>query len=241
MTTIHPTLKPLIQELKVTPIKYYLASTEFSRLCNEKNFERTWDKFYKEAERSRNFVSVGFNHEAFDSENALISLLDAAFSEENRKSFDWIVCFILIGFVKWSKEEVELSNIFRDLKHLNVNENFRVELKQVYDSQKIIYQKKGKSQIEKRPIIQEAKQLSFEEKKKNWIKYIAKAEVQKVVDELIDFGIENDLDQFLILSNRWHSMQSDFHKGIMKRDDFELENNKIVHSLLNFVKNIEHD
>ncbi len=237
MTTIHPTLKPLIQELKATRIKYYLASTEFDRLCNEKKIEEVWDSFIKEAEESSKSFILGFDHKAFDSENALISLLHHAFLKEDRKFFDWVICFVLIGFLKWSKEEVGLSNIFRDLKHLNVNEGYRVELKQGYDIHKAIHQKAEEIEIKKKPIIIKEKLLSFENKRKIWKKAIAKAEIENVVNEIIESGIDNE-DDFIALSGRWNSLQNKYHKGVMKEEDVTIENNKIIHALLSLIKNL---
>ena len=80
--------------------------------------------------------------------------------------------------------------------------------------------------------------ISFVEKKKNWHKLIAKSEIEKVVDEIIDFGVENEND-IIALSSRWHSLKIKYHQGVTKADDFNIENNKIVHALLDFIKNLK--
>ena len=236
---INPTLKPLIQELKDTQIKYYLVSTAFYRFCNENRLEEVWDQYYKIAKDSRNYFPMGTDYKPFDSEEALVILLNERFNLGDRKSFDWVLCLVLTSFINWSNKPINLDNIFKDLKQLNVDENYRVELKRAYDVHKFLYEKTESIKVPLKSAERETKLISFNEKKKLWIKYIAKSEIQKVVDELIDFGIEKGFDEFLILSNRWYSIQNDFHKGVIKREDFDLENNRIVQSLLNFVRNIE--
>jgi hypothetical protein len=151
------------------------------------------------------------------------------------------IYYILIDFLGWSSDFLNFDNVILDIRALGFPTNMIPTIESHYQVHK---SKFSSNQINnsKKEAIEEPKNVVIQasnNKKQFWIKAIAKADIHKVVDELIDFGIENDLDQFLILSNRWHSMQNDFHKGIMKRDDFELENNKIVQALLNFVKNIE--
>jgi Effector-associated domain 11 len=76
-------------------------------------------------------------------------------------------------------------------------------------------------------------------KKNSWLKLIAEAKIKELVDELVEFGIEKHEDDLLLISNRWYTLQNDVQNGVIKRDDYDLENNKITKSLISFVRELK--
>ncbi len=239
-TEISPTLKPLIHELKGLSVGYYLASADFERACNRYKIEAAWDSVLKRVENNRKYVLLGDDHKPFDSQDALIIFLNSLFKDNNRDIFDKLIYIVLYGFISWSKkEEINLTNILKDLSELQMNKDLLSKLENYYSKYKSQFKitRKSNIELEKVEILEAAPK--FEEKKKNWLKFISKAQIEKVVDELIDLGVEDSSNMLVGLSSRWHTLQNDYHKGVLKREEYEIENNKIVHALSNFVKNLE--
>jgi Effector-associated domain 11 len=81
--------------------------------------------------------------------------------------------------------------------------------------------------------------ITIRQEKKIWLKLVAEDKIKELVDELIEFGIEKGEDDLLLISNRWYALQKDVQNGIIKRDDYDLENNKITKSLISFVRELK--
>ena len=236
---IHPKLKPLVHDLKESGIRYFLASADFERDCIESGVANSWDSFYQQAVENRGFIATNFDHKAYDSENALIYLLEWAISlDDEQHQLNNYLSLILTCFIKWSPKELFFDDIFKDLKLLNINKNLISDIERSYAKHKLNVKKKLLKKQKNSLKADTQKNISFVEKKKNWHKLVSKSEIEKVVNEIIDFGVENEND-IIALSSRWHSLKIKYHQGVTKEDDFNIENNKIVHALLDFIKNLK--
>ena len=138
-----------------------------------------------------------------------------------------------IAFLDKIKNEIRYINIhleqYEDAKKLIFIEKTLTEISDYIDT------KFGKSYeyLQNKPI------LKIKQEKKLWLKLVAEAKIKELVDELVEFGIENEENDFILISNRWYALQRDFQNGIIKRDDYDLENNKVTKSLINFVRDLK--
>ena len=167
---VSPTLKPLFHELGEISVRYYLASADFERACNTHKCEAIWDEALQYVENKRNYISIGYDHKPFDSEKALIFLLNAYFKQNKRQDFDWLISFVLGGFMSWSKKQINLDNILKDLNQLQINIEYSSTLKQLYSSHKSQFLKNERVAA---PIFESVEtNISFQQKKKFWMKLI---------------------------------------------------------------------
>lgn len=206
---------------------------------NTRNFERL-----TLAHSMVNRLTTNLNDEP-NAENyaAFLNNLQKGYSEPNHK----FIFLFLIDFINAAKFKIEFEDILEDTKILREKDNERILLLSAYEQHKLKFDNKEISRFNE--IQMQQKDISIEKfiektlteietKKKNWIKSIAKAEIEKVVDEIIEYGVENE-NNIIALSSRWHSLKSKYNKGVMKEDEFNIENNKIVHALLDFIKNLK--
>jgi hypothetical protein len=156
---------------------------------------------------------------------------------------------MLIGFLENSSELLDFKDIIVDIKVANFpQKDIDRVVNSYYNEHKPRFINENINNVNDQNITK-TKQLesnflniiSIKDssiQKKNWIKDISKAEIEKVVDEIIEYGVDNNHD-IIALSSRWHSLKDKYNKGVMKEDDFGIENNKIVHALLDFIKNMK--
>ena len=232
---IDPYLSPIYKESIDLGILEYLKSRNFERISVQ----------YGIMSGARAKLIAESNQENYAD---FLNSLQTGYTPPQHR---FIVLF-LADFINWLNYKVDLDNIIQDVKNLRVEIEARQKFRIAYEK----YQKESvdfEIQRTERPIFP-TKKLSLETEKKGevkeklfdgfgdlkikWKKTIADGNIKVVVDEIIDYGVEDDND-IIALSSRWHSLKTKYHQGVTKEDDFIIENNKIVHALLNFIKNLK--
>jgi Effector-associated domain 11 len=72
--------------------------------------------------------------------------------------------------------------------------------------------------------------------KKQLITLIAESKIDELFTELSNLGLFMDNIEILLLSSRWNNIRQDLSKGILERDKYDLEANKIIKTLAEFIK-----
>jgi Effector-associated domain 11 len=220
-------------DLMELEISFYIESTHFSRLCITHEFLDIWEIYFDEAlsYEKDDFIPISVTN------NNALYLFFKDYIKKDFDKFQFYVMIILVDFIENSNSEINLNNVIKDLKLLKFNP-IQLEFIEIT----YLNHRKEKSLINKENLSKKDEvklpNPSFGTKKKDWKKSISKSDIQKVVDDIIEFGVDNEND-IIALSSRWNSLQNKYHKGIMKDDDFGIENNKIVHALLDFIKNMK--
>ncbi len=75
--------------------------------------------------------------------------------------------------------------------------------------------------------------------KKQLLKLIAESKIDELFKSLTESEILMDHDNIIMLSSRWNKISRDVNKGILDRDKYDLEFNKIIKSLVEFVKSLD--
>ena len=75
--------------------------------------------------------------------------------------------------------------------------------------------------------------------KKQLLKLIAESKIDELFKSLTESEILMDHDNIIMLSSRWNKISQDSNKGILDRDTYDLESNKIIKSLVEFVKSLD--
>jgi len=123
-----PKIKPLIEDIKSIHIGYYLKSNDFNRYVIELGIDELWNSAFKKAKSLRTYFSLGFDHDVFDSQDALILLLNDFF-QKDFNFFSELLTKVLVGFIQHSEEFVKIDNIIKDLQLINFPETQIEEIK----------------------------------------------------------------------------------------------------------------
>lgn len=119
-----PQVEPLVQNLKKLNVGDYLKSREFKRYCLQASLADYWRDTYDYVKRNRRVVSVGMDHEKYDSIDALILMLNDLFENHRSKLFIFLPDFIN-NFYFWQDKRFDLELIIEDLELLGCpNEAF---------------------------------------------------------------------------------------------------------------------
>lgn len=86
-------------------------------------------------------------------------------------------------------------------------------------------------------INQDKKEVKLE--KQNLLRLVGEAKIDIVVKLLLEYGVNGINADILLLTSRWHIVQRDFKNGILERDNYDLENNKIIQTLISFIKDLD--
>lgn len=245
MQQVDSKIKPLISDLKETNIDSYLASSNFERLTVRHGFDSLWDYAFREAERNRRVVWLGKDHKKWDSEGALILLLDRAF-KENKETFEQLVHVIFSGYINWIENEVDLEDIFSDLEILSFPEDWLNEMIDKHRSKskeiRIREAKKLKEQDE-----ESQNKIDFlailETKRIEWIDKISMAKTEEAISDLKNFALEikNDdlIGEIVNQSQRWFGLQRKVRENILDSDKEQIECNKINKALLEIINTLK--
>lgn len=260
MNDVHYKLKTLVNELKDLGIESFLISNEYTRICNEGGFGEVWNKTQYNIEFPLKFSGRYINkydvcYEAF------CQILNKFYLALIIDSFETYLSITLIGFLSYRNLGNRFEKVIQDLDFLKISIENKETIYQSYyqnvlrtvenERQRKKEEAKRQEEIERKRLLRNEKKnsslnvkapqieiSSFDNKKKNWKLLISKAEIQKVADEIIEYGVENE-DDIIALSSRWNSLQIKYHKGVMKDDDFSIENNKIVQALIDLIKKLK--
>lgn len=110
-------IEPLIEDIKALQIGDYLKSTEFKRYLVQENFDESWRNAYNQAKDERRYITSFLDHDYFDSISALVIILNFLFIN-NKQHFYHFVHDLLWGYIQWSKQDINIQIIVKDLELL---------------------------------------------------------------------------------------------------------------------------
>ncbi|CAM1343201.1 HEPN domain-containing protein [Tenacibaculum amylolyticum] len=113
-----PKLEPLSDNLKDLDIGEFLKSREFKRYCIKAGLDGYWRDLYNHVKNNRTYLSLGMDHEKYDSIDALNLLLNNLYQDYNNQFYNFIKDF-LYAFSNWTNETLNLRKIVEDLELLN--------------------------------------------------------------------------------------------------------------------------
>lgn len=113
-----PKLEPLSDNLKNLDVGEFLKSRDFKRYCIKAGLDDYWRSVYNHVKENRRYLSVGMDHEKYDSIDALILLMNDLYENYRNQFFPFIRDFIH-NFSEWNKESFDTSEIEEDLELLN--------------------------------------------------------------------------------------------------------------------------
>ncbi len=245
MQQVDSKIKPLISDLKKTNIDYYLASSNFERLTVRHGFDSLWDNAFREAERNRSVVWLGEDHKAWDSEEALILLLDRSFRAK-RETFDQIVFIIFSGYIDWVENSIEMDDIFSDLEILDFPNDWFNEMKEKYEAKREKIRVREAKKLKAEEKINERK-IDFlailETKRVEWIDKISMAKTEEAITDLKNFALEtkNDdlIEEIVNQSQRWFRLQRKIRDNVLDSDKEQIESNKVNKALLEIINTLK--
>jgi len=107
-------IQPLIEDLGHIIPGTFLKSTTYKRWLVEHELDEIWSQLYSKAKSSRNYIAVGYDHEAGDSRTALRYLIEIIFEQQ----YDYLPRFLfeLLSFYASEKSEnVDVKDVKKDL------------------------------------------------------------------------------------------------------------------------------
>lgn len=113
-----PKLEPLVDNLKEFNIGEFLKSRDFKRYCIKAGLDDYWRDTYNHVKKTRNFVSLGMDHEKYDSEDTLNLVMNDLYENYHNQFFNFIRDF-LYTFSQWNKTPISTSELIEDLELLN--------------------------------------------------------------------------------------------------------------------------
>ena len=113
-----PKLEPLSDNLKNLDVGQFLKSRDFKRYCIKAGLDDYWRGVYNHVKENRRYLSVGMDHEKYDSIDALNLLMNDLYENYHNQFFQFIRDFIY-NFSSWNKEPFETTELEEDLELLN--------------------------------------------------------------------------------------------------------------------------
>ena len=113
-TAVNTKIQPLIEDVGRIVPGVFLKSTEYKRWLVERDLDNVWAQIFSQVESNRNFIAMGFDHEAADSKDAFNYLLNIIF--EQRK--DRLPAFLVDILSFYSYQEtayIDVTDIKKDL------------------------------------------------------------------------------------------------------------------------------
>jgi len=257
MIEVNPKLKPLIQDIEKRYPSRYLLSSNFGRLCIKLGIEENWDKILKLARDERTWV--GSDSDSYDSKNALKLYLNYLYSKKP-ELFNEFVFHFLSGLIESYEYKTNFSEIIEDLKLINFPDEMLSKIITLLDEKTRAYDianKSAQQKFEKQKRIRKATKEKVQKvgvpeigklddaktRKNFWIRLIAKAEIEKAIEAILEFaegkGNEDFLKEVVHQSSRWNRLQKIIHQGTMKQDEIDIEARKINAALIDLVSKIK--
>lgn len=154
------------------------------------------------------------------------------------------------SYLEWETKKVDLSEILKDFgvlryDYTSLSSKYKAHklshsLKEAAKSSLTLQKEKNSNikKVNRNLVTKTPKRINDINFKSELKKKIAKGQISQVVDEIIEYGVENEND-IIALASRWSSLQKKYHQGIMANNESTIENNSIVHALLNFIKDMK--
>ena len=126
--------------------------------------------------------------------------------------------------------------------------NYQLENKKlinrIYELEKIVANEKGlKEQLKISNTFSNSPNQEFQLLKRDWINKLAKAKIEDVVSNIIEFAnqykIKDLLTNIIHISSRWTNLKNNKNIGILSQENIELETNKIHKSIIDLLFNFD--
>ncbi|MEZ5040301.1 MAG: hypothetical protein R2828_10425 [Saprospiraceae bacterium] len=236
----------MISDIDNLEIGNFLASSEYERIAIRQGFGDAWQKASRMAQSNRMVFMVGHDHKPGDSKDAFILLMDS-FYRTDQDLFDKFVYSSLKGFVNWNYNEIELDNIFEDLKLLEFPGDWLTDLYSIYleKVRLILNNKKLDAQLNPEDVDEEfliKENELLKAQKRSWIQQLSKAEIEKVIDQILEYATKTDdsalLEKIINQSSRFHRIKNKVRDGTINFDTETLEVNKVNKALIALIEGI---
>lgn len=113
-----PKLEPLVNDLKNLRMGDFLKSNSYKRYCIKAGLEESWRNAFNYAKQNRGYFAAGFDHDYFDSLDALVLLLNHL-HKNSQNNFFFFIYDLLVAYTEWNKEDLQVNEIAEDLELLN--------------------------------------------------------------------------------------------------------------------------
>lgn len=118
MTEPIPTLEPLVSDLKNLRIGDFLQSNDYKRFLIKIEFDISWRDTFHYVKANRGYFAIDLDHNYFDSIDTMVFVLNKLYTD-SRDNFYIYIYGLLFTYTDWSKEDLQVSNILKDLELLN--------------------------------------------------------------------------------------------------------------------------
>ena len=114
MLTLNTKIQPLMEDLgRILPGEF-LTSTQFKRWVVERNLDEVWSQSLSYVKDKRNYVVVGFDHDAADSKDALGHIVNLIF-EQQREKLPVFLRDLLSFYAEDQSQYVDATEVEKDL------------------------------------------------------------------------------------------------------------------------------
>ncbi len=113
-----PKIEPLINSINELNIGEFLKSREFKRYLIKAKLDEYWRDAYEHVRKTRTYVSLGTDHEKYDSIDTF-SLVSNELYTDYLDNFFYFIRDFLYAFGVWKKEDQNLDEIIEDLELLS--------------------------------------------------------------------------------------------------------------------------
>ena len=112
--TTNTKIQPLIEDLGRIIPGTFLKSTEYKRWLVKHELDGVWAQIYSRVESNRNFIAMGYDHEAADSKDALGYFINVIF-EKRRDRLPNFLLELLSFYAEEKSEFIDVTDIKKDL------------------------------------------------------------------------------------------------------------------------------
>jgi HEPN domain-containing protein len=113
-----PKLEPLVNDLKNLNMGDFLKSNVYKRYCIKAGFEESWRNALNRAKQNRGYFAAGFDHDYYDSLDALVLWLNHL-HKTSQNNFFYFINDLLRTYTEWNKEDLRVNEIIEDIELLD--------------------------------------------------------------------------------------------------------------------------
>lgn len=125
MIKINPNVEILYDDLIDLNVGEFLISRDFKRMIKKLKFEHGWNTVKKHAEKQRTFIATNFDHEEYDSKNALVHVLNHLDKDESIKKF---LVNLILNFIAFKSKRSNFKNLIESLDLLGFEDQYQNEI-----------------------------------------------------------------------------------------------------------------
>jgi hypothetical protein len=191
---INTKIQPLIEDVGLIVPGTFLKKTEYKRWLVEHKLDDVWSQILKQVKSNRNFIALGFDHDAADSKDSLDYLLNIIYEQNKDKLPSFL--FDLLSFYAYQETvNIDVTDLKKDLLAAGYSE------KEVLVLDGITIPSKIEEKIEEE---------QTEEQKVRYLEKIYLAQHEDNSREAIDAYMEWHSAALLYLSNYYTETNPDF-------------------------------